>query len=217
VIITLIEPSRGKRGRLLVHIDGAAPVELSTATITRRGLRPGADVPGEAIKAIIDADRRHQALEAAASLIARRMRSERELRRRLAMRKFDQPLIDATIVRLRELHLIDDHAFARSWVESRERSAPRGKRLIIQELRGMGVAAGDARSAVEDVSDADAAYRLAARRARTMDTLEYRGFRDRLGTYLVRRGFDWEVARATVERCWAERGGLPHDREEPIE
>ena len=102
--------------------------------------------------------------------------------------------------------LLDDAEFARTWTESRDRSSPRGRRLIVQELRAAGVTASIAAEAAAAVSDEDAAYRVGAKKARALASCDYRAFRDRLGSHLQRRGFDWETARATVERCWTELG-----------
>ena len=72
-----------------------------------------------------------------------------------------------------------------------------------------GVEAAIADEAASAVSDEDAAYRLASRRLRSLAGLEHDVFRNRLGGYLQRRGFGWDVCRTTVERCWRERGELP--------
>ena len=85
-------------------------------------------------------------------------------------------------------------------------------RLIARELRANGVEAAIADEAAAAVSDEDAAYRLAARRLRSLAGLEYDAFRNRLGAYLQRRGFGWDVCRATVDRCW--RGATTDDREQ---
>jgi regulatory protein len=216
VIITAIERTPRRRARVTLYIDGTEPVEIARATAKQRDLRPGATIDQLTLDALVAADRKRLALDAAAALLARRPRSEREIRRRLAMRKFEPTLIDETIERLRALKLVDDAEFARSWTDARDRTAPRGKRLLVQELRGFGVDVQLARSAVEEISDTDAAYRLASRRARALTGLDVRAFRDRLGGYLVRRGFGWDVARATVDRCWSEYGGAD-DALEPIE
>ena len=217
MIITAIERTPRRRARVTVYLDGTQSIEITRATARKRELRPGTVVDQSTIDEIVSADRRRVALDAAAALLARRPRSERELRRRLTMRKLEPPLVDETIERLRALKLIDDAAFARSWAESRDRSAPRGKRLVVQELRAFGVDAEIARVAAEDLSDSDGAYRLACRRVRTLSGLDARAFRERLSAFLVRRGFDWEVARATAERCWRESGGAENGAFEFIE
>jgi regulatory protein len=82
----------------------------------------------------------------------------------------------------------------------------------VQELRAHGVDAAVAAEAAAEVSDADAAYRVAARRLRSLAGLDERAFRGRLGSLLQRRGFGWEICKTTVERCWREScGASPAD------
>jgi hypothetical protein len=44
---------------------------------------------------------------------------------------------------------------------------------------------------------------------RSLSRLEFAAFRDRLAGHLQRRGFGWDVIRATVRRCWDEARGEP--------
>jgi regulatory protein len=187
-----------------VYVDGVVAFEVARSTAAARHLRPGVAVAPAEIEAIVAADRRRAALETAAAMLARRPHSVREVRRRLTQRRFESPLVDETVARLRELKLVDDAEFARAWTESRDRSSPRGRRLIVQELRAAGVAPTTATDAASEVSEEDAAYRVATKKARALAACDYRTFRDRLGSHLQRRGFGWEVARATVERSWRE-------------
>ncbi len=206
MIITAVERSRRHRGRVDVYVDGDVACELARTLAETRGLRPGASITPEQIAALIADDRRRRALDAAVAMLARRPRSEREVRQRLRQRKFEPELVDATVARLFDTKLLDDAEYARSWTESRDRQSPRGSRLIARELRANGVEAAIADDAASAVSDEDAAYRLAARRLRSLAGLERDVFRNRLGGYLQRRGFGWDTCRSTVERCWRERG-----------
>lgn len=207
MIVTAVERTRGRRSRVDVYVDGAVLFDVARDTAADLGLRPGRAIDAGEAEAIVAADQRRQALATAAAMLARRPRSEREIRQRLAQRRFAAELIDATVARLRASKLIDDAEFARAWTESRDRTSPRGQRLLVQELRRYGVETSTAQAAAAEVSDPDAAYRVATKRARALGGLEYRAFRDRLGSFLQRRGFGWDVARATVERCWRESGG----------
>ncbi len=207
MIVTAVERMPKRPGRAQVFIDGVAAFDVPRDTATKRELQPGRSIDRAEIDAIIAADVRRQAMDAAVGLLARRPRSERELRRRLAMRRVSPDLADETIERLRALKLIDDAAFAQSWTETRDRTSPRGQRLIVQELRGHGVETALARDAAGDVDEADAAYRLASPKAARMGDVAYPAFASRLGGLLQRRGFGWDVARSTVQRCWQEHGG----------
>lgn len=207
MIITGVERSPVHRARVDVHVDGARAFEVARATAAAHGLRPGRAIDAAEIEAIVAGERRRLALDAAVAMLARRPRSEREVRQRLARRRYEPALVDETIGKLHEAGLLDDAAYARSWAESRDRTSLRGRRLIARELRAHGVAAGVASAAVAGVSDENAAYRVAAGRLRALAGLDYATFRARLGGLLQRRGFGWEICKTTVERCWRESGG----------
>ena len=98
----------------------------------------------------------------------------------------------------------DDAAFARFWTETRQALRPRSGRLLAVELRRLGVTKETSEWATSDISDEDAAHQAASTRLRALRGLEYQRFRERLGRFLTRRGFTYDVARRTIERCWAE-------------
>jgi len=219
MLVTAVVRKPRRPGLVDVYIDGEVAFELARDGARKHALRPGRSIEQGEIDAIIAAEQKRRAMESAVGLLARRPRSEREIRRRLGQRRFTPELIDATIARLAELRLIDDAAFARAWADTRDRASPRGRRLLAQELRTQGVTAGVAATATAEHSDEDAAYRLAVRRMRAMASLDYTAFRNRLGSLLQRRGFAWDTTRATVERCWREMGGgaAPDDPPSAIE
>ena len=64
---------------------------------------------------------------------------------------------------------------------------------------------------MEGVSDADAAYDAAQRRLRSLSGADRKTFERRLGSFLNSRGFGYGVARATIQRCWAEMNGESGD------
>jgi regulatory protein len=108
------------------------------------------------------------------------------------------------MARLKELRLIDDAAFAATWVESRDRASPRSRRLLASELRLKGVTREVAATSSDAVDDADAAYRAGLKRARLLAGKPFEEFRRKVGDLLLRRGFDYETAREAVRRLWDE-------------
>jgi regulatory protein len=87
-------------------------------------------------------------LAAAARFLGTRPRSSHEVRRRLCDAGYRADLVEGTLDRLTELGYLDDAAFARAWVESRDRTRPRGARALRDELRRKGVGATDAEAAL---------------------------------------------------------------------
>lgn len=96
-------------------------------------------------------------LEAAARFLEARPRSVAEVRRRLGSAGYRAELVELAVGRLGELGLLDDHGFARGWVESRDRARPRGEHALRRELALKGVE----RAVVDDV--------LASRRGEDRD------------------------------------------------
>jgi regulatory protein len=205
--ITAIE--KEKRGRRAnVHLDGEYALSLRLDLIATAGLAVGGEM-APALRGELEAeDQRLGAIEAALRLLAVGPRSERELRDRLSRRRgFRGEAVDAAIQRMRELRYLDDGAFARFWVESRQAGTPRSRRALAFELSRKGVGRDEMDAALEGVSDADAAYEAAQRRLRSLSKLDRQTFQRRLGSFLNSRGFGYGVARATIQRCWAELQG----------
>jgi regulatory protein len=103
-------PAAGAR----FHARKPTPVE-------RRERRAAVEDPGEV-------------LEAGARFLEVRPRSVTEVRRRLTRLGYRTELVAVAIERLAELGFLDDAAFAQAWVESRDRSRPRGEHALRREL-----------------------------------------------------------------------------------
>jgi regulatory protein len=135
-----------------------------------------------------------------------RPRSEQEIRRRMAEKGHQPERVERVLVRLRDLGLADDRAFADFWLENRAMHRPRGARALKTELFQKGLAREVVEAAIEPAQDeAEPAYRAAQRRAATLSTLDEAHFRQRLAQFLQRRGFGWEAIEPAVERLWQER------------
>lgn len=152
------------------------------------------------------------ALDIAVRFLATRPRSRWEVDRRLRRAGADDGVVSATIERLTELGYVDDAVFARWWGEQRDRHAPRGLRMIEAELRQHGVPRDvieafrddhasperppeDAALPTDEPSRADEAL---AKHLRGRRLPADRAALQRVGMYLMRRGFDAETVRATI-------------------
>jgi len=62
-------------------------------------------------------------------------------------------------------------------------------------------------STVAGLDDEEAAYRAAAKRLHALTGLSREVFWRRLGGFLTRRGFSYDVVRPTLERCWNDISG----------
>ncbi len=167
-------------------------------------------------------------LEAAARFLEVRSRSVVEVRRRLREAGYRADLAEGAIERLIELGMLDDAAFARAWVESRDRARPRGARALRDELRRKGVASEDIEGALlareatasgtdeggpglrpgggsrttSRASDEEAAARLLVRRGGSvLREPDPRKRRAKAYALLARNGFDPDVC-SVVAVAW---------------
>ena len=144
-------------------------------------------------------------LAAALRFLEARSRSEAEVRRRLTQAGYREGLVEGAIARLGELGVLDDEAFAKQWVESRDRARPRGAMTLRRELavRGVGREVVDAALDQRPNTDEDAARRLLERRAGTLARVtDPRARRGKAYALLARNGFDPGVC-SSVSREWA--------------
>jgi regulatory protein len=128
-------------------------------------------------------------------------RSRQELADKLAKKLVPAEIATRLLDRFEEVGLIDDAAFARLWVESRQSGKGLARRALAQELRRKGIADEVAREALDEVDPADeeaTARVLVAKRLRSMARLDDQTRTRRLVGMLARKGYPPGLAMAVV-------------------
>ncbi len=147
-----------------------------------------------------------QAFEIAGRFLGTRPRSRWEVEQRLRRAGAADGVVSAALNRLARIGLVDDVAFARWWVEQRDRHAPRGRMALETELRAKRVPAAVIETlrtdAIDDLalSEEERAAAALERHLRGRPVPEDGRALQRLGMFLVRRGFDPATARAVIRR-----------------
>ncbi len=205
---TIIEIRAVARGRQrLLSLSDGREFLFSDEACERCHVAEGQAATVELLVALEHSERRVNAHEAALRLLSSRPRSENEMRTRLALRGVDPATIDDEVERLRAAGLLDDEKFAHAWVEDRKRASPRGRRMLKYELLGRGIAPESAEAAVQDVDDIETALSLARGRANRAPLGDYQAFYAKVGGFLRRRGFDYDVTARATRQAWDELGG----------
>jgi regulatory protein len=129
-------------------------------------------------------------------------RSRQELADRLARRNVPDDVAGRLLDRFEEVGLVDDEAFARSWVDSRRRTRGLARRALAQELRRKGVADETARDVLADVDPADeeqTARQLVRKKLRGLRGVDDPTAARRLAGLLARKGYPAGLAYAVVK------------------
>jgi regulatory protein len=153
-----------------------------------------------------------QVLDAAARFLEARSRSTAEVRRRLTSAGYRGELVETALERLTAQGYLDDAAFARAWIESRDRARPRGERALRSELAQKGIdrgiidlvlaaraeqeapserfASGAERDTARSADEIAATHLLERHRRALMREADPRKRRQRAYALLARSGFD---------------------------
>jgi regulatory protein len=191
--ITALDQDPRRPGAVRLEIDGirfgAVPRELVSAQGLAVGL-PIDEALHERLGAAADIE---AAFRTALRSLELRSFARSDLARRLVRKGHTRPAVDAALERVAALGLLDDAAFALSYVQSRT-ARGRGPSRLVRDLLAMGVE----RSVIDHALSAEwpeggdqssVPLALARKRAAQLSDLPRQTKRRRVLAYLARRGF----------------------------
>lgn len=200
-VITAIRIQKRNPERVNIDLDGEFAFGLSR--ITAAWLKSGDMLSEDRIASLQQEDAMEVAYQRALLLLGYKARSEQEMRRRLAEKDFTVQQIDQVIEKLKRANLIHDEAFASGWVENRNQSHPRSRRLMRYELLQKGIAEEHIQKALAGSSDdLELARQAATAYARRLVECDRVTFHKRLSGHLARRGFSYDVISPVVVELW---------------
>lgn len=128
-------------------------------------------------------------------------RSRQQLRDKLDAKDVPEDVAIRLLDRFEEVGLVDDEAFARSWIASRQPGKGLARRALAQELRRKGIDDEIARSALDEIDPADeeqAARALVRKKLRSLSRVDDTAATRRLAGMLARKGYPAGLAFAIV-------------------
>ncbi len=201
--ITEIRKNGGDTPRLTVFVDGSEAFTVSEEVARELGLCVGHELAPSAAEHLEADDERAKTREVALRLLAVRARSEGELVDRLRRKGFSEEVTAVVVSALAEVGLVDDAAFARAWAEEKVRLRPIGPRRLTSELLSKRVSRDLVDLVVDETfrehSELELARRAVEKKARVSGGADAKKRRARLHSFLIRRGFSYEVV-STVLR-----------------
>jgi regulatory protein len=197
--ITKIEFQKKNKNRCSVFLDDEFAFGLDAGIVIQHGLKKGEQLTAEQISEILFKQEKQLIKEKAYQFLARRAHSEKELRTKLLNKGFEKNLVDEILSQLKQQKLIDDAAFAHSFVRSRLASKPLGELALRRELRNKGITEEQISAVLQitynEKSQIEYARELVQKKLPQFGNLDDRVKKKRLANFLVRRGFDWELVK----------------------
>lgn len=197
--ITALKQQHKNKERVSVFLDDEFAFGLPMIVAQLNGLRKGDELTEDRIQQL----RYEASVEAGKSsaerFISYRPRSVSETRKNLTKKGYEPDIIDIVIEWCHKVHILDDSAFARFWVEQRETFKPRSQYAMRQELRQKGVDSDVIDVAIAVTDEVVSARKAATKRIERYRHLEKREFNEKLGRYLQGRGFHYGVIRQVLD------------------
>jgi regulatory protein len=197
--ITALKFQQRNKERVNVYLDGEYAFGLDA--IEAAQLRKGQVLSDTEIAALKAKDERNRAFKRAVRFLSYRPRSRVEIERYLRSKAIDEVVVDDVVTRLEQAKYLDDEAFAHFWLENRERFKPRGQRALRYELRQKGVSDEVISRVLNELDDETAAWRAVEVRLRHWTNLSGDEFRQKVTSYLSRRGFDYSTISLTLKKA----------------
>ena len=196
-VITAIRVQKHDPGRLNIELDGEFAFGLSR--MTAAWLKVGDRISESRAADLQKSDASESAYQKATRLLDYRPRTEMEIRQKLQQKGFETEEIETVVRRLKNANLVADEQFAKMWIENRNESHPRSRRMIRYELKNKGISEQIIDNALtESEQDSELAMKAANRYARRLINTDRQAFQKRLSAYLARRGFSYETIAPVV-------------------
>lgn len=201
--ITAIQVQKKNPNRVSISLDGQFAFGLSR--IVAAWLNVGQELSEEKIVALQEEDARESAIQKALRFLGYRARSVSEVRENLQKHEIPESVVERTLKRLQETGLLNDQEFAQAWVENRAMFRPRSRRALALELRRKGLDDNVIQQTLEQTADETSLARDAGRKyLRKVQGLDWPDFRAKMGGFLARRGFSYNVVTPVLRELWAE-------------
>jgi len=212
--ITALEPQVNNPERINLYVDGRILLGVNAEIVLKMGLQVEQELLPEQLEQLRSEEAEQQAVDRALNYLSFRPRSREEVRRYLRRKETPPEIIEAALARLDRLDFVNDRAFAEFWIETRGQFNPRGAHALKNELRMKGVEREVVDELVDDEQDEERALRAGRKKAMSLvnvPNMDYARFRNRLGPFLQRRGFGYDVTTRTVRALWEELKERPEE------
>lgn len=193
--ITAIKPQVKQQGRYSIFVEGKYSFSLSDRALLDSKLVSGQELSEQELREYKQLSQDDKLYNRALQYVAMRPRSTWEVEYYLKRKEADPLLSQQIVNKLSNIGLLDDAAFARSWVANRRLLKPVSRRRLVQELRQKHVPDDIAEQVLaEDETDEQTVLRdLVARKQHRYPD------RTKFMRYLASQGFNYDDIKSVLE------------------
>lgn len=195
-----------KKGKsdVTVHFDDDTNLFLAVEVFLKSGLKKYDEISDDRFTFLIEENKKFHIRQKAFRLLGRRQHSAVELRNKLWGKDYDRKLIDEVLKNLKESGYIDDKEFIRAFAAEKSKVKNWSIRRIKGELlkRGLDLRSIDEVLEVQN-TELEIANAMGAAKKKYESlkkrNLEPREMKNKLSTFLLSRGFDYETIKGVCD------------------
>lgn len=211
-IITKITTQQKNQERYNIFIDSGNGEEyafsVDSDVLIKFQLKKGMELDDFSLLEIQYQDDIRKAYNAAVHFLARRTRSEKEIRDYLNRKEVDEPIINEVIHKLTVQQYINDLEFALAYVRTQINTTDKGPDLIRRELKEKGIAEGMVIQTLTEFSleqQIEKATKLGEKflQKHSKDSLKIQ--KQKLEQLLLRKGYSFEVIQIVLQETVSEK------------
>ena len=201
MIVTDIKPQK-KSDRLSVFVDGEYAFSLINEDIMFFKIKVDEEISQKTYDYIMDTVVYIKAQDTALKFLSYKMRTEKEIRRKLSENEYSESVIEKVITFLLKYGYINDFEYCMSYIRQSQRLRPMGNIAIMQKLRFYGINDGIIEKALgeSDIDEVQQAAQLIEKKLRLMDLENIDIVKKRkLQDFLLRRGYSYDIIKTVFK------------------
>ncbi|MFC6179809.1 recombination regulator RecX [Lactiplantibacillus daowaiensis] len=200
--VTLIQAQK-RSGRYNIYLDGKYAFPISESVMIKFRVFKGMEIDPELQMQMMAADDISRAYTRALDYLSHQLRTEKEVHDKLVTEEIEEPVIEATMKKLREMHLLDDQQYAAAYVRTAKNTSEKGPRVIRQTLRQKGVGEQLIDDALAEQFQADDrlenATAMAKKLAKRYQRQAFKTMLQKVRQGLMTKGFDSDTITAAMD------------------
>ncbi len=204
-VITDIKPQQKTPTRCNIYLNNNFYCGLELETVMKFRLKVGQEIEADKLDEIQCDSERLKATEKALNFLSNRAKTKKQVKEYLQKKGYTEKTVSAVMEKLIEYKYVSDENYAEDYV--RVYSSKKGKRLIAMELKQRGVLEDDMRLALDSIeNEEESALKIAEKYIKNKEKSKENLLK--CYKYLISKGFDYDLAKQTVERIKTDEDDL---------
>ena len=201
-IITKIEVGKSNKERVNIYIDEEYAFSISAELIYKENIKVKDKIDVDSLKKLADEDNYIKCKNTALKTIERTYKSEKELAQKLALKGYDDHIINRTINFMKEYNLLNDNNYATMYVKDKSRNI--GKKKIKYSLLQKGIDEEIIESELEKINNDEVkaiVYEMALKKYKVFSKRENDNYKltQKLYRFLMGKGYDYDLIKDVVK------------------